>query len=152
MIGIPILESALFLCIMENRSDIRKIKVSSMTSNKDLFWIKMLWSAVVIFTVTLFAYIRYDQSPGIIGFGIYPYVFSPYVIGTTIIVLMMGLVRLIRKDSFYHVLAGTSNAYLTIVGLYVILTAQVKTLRSIDLLFVANGLFAAVILIKAYRG
>jgi len=122
-----------------------------MSSKKGFFWINILWSIVVIFAVALFAYIRYSQSNGIIGFEIYPYVFSPYVIGATIVIYLLSIARVIKNRSFLYTLAGTSNAFLAIAGLYLVFTSQVKVLHPIDLFFAANGLIAVFILIKAYR-
>ena len=122
-----------------------------MPTKRDLFWLKLLWSVVVIFAVTLFAYIRYTHSDGIIGFDIYPYIFSPYVIGGAIIIFILGMAHVISENSFYHVLAGASNGYLSLVGAYVVFSSQVKTPHLIDLLFVVNGLIAAIILIRAYQ-
>src|SRR5216684_3275054 len=97
-----------------------------MSIEKNLNWQKIIWASVVIFGLVLLAYIKYQKSQDEIGFDFYPYVIWPYIIGMSIMIILLRLSRVIRNTAFVYILIGLLNATIGVVGIYLDLTSQVK--------------------------
>jgi len=117
-----------------------------MEKESNLFWQKVLWSVVIIFAVTLFAYIRYNQVSNIISFGIYIYLVWPYVIIPSIILVLVRLPAIgLSAQSFVYLFAGTANACLGITGVYALATSDTRMSLLIHAMFVSNIILATFI-------
>jgi len=80
-------------------------------------WIKILWSIVILFSISLWIYISNCRSNGIIGFEIYPYFISPVVLVMAIIVAILRKRKAIQSLSFLYILAAVANAYIGVLGI-----------------------------------
>jgi len=115
-------------------------------------WQKVLWSLVIIFAVTLSAYIRYRQSNNIISFGIFTYYVWPYVsIPSIILVLLRLSTKNLSIVSFIYLFAGTANACLGIAGVYMLFTSDSRMDLFIHGMFFSNILLAVYVFYDAVR-
>ena len=118
---------------------------------KNLNWQKILWSTVLIFGLTLVAYIKYQRSDNEIGFDIYPYVIWPYVIGATTIILILRFSKILKRNSFPYIFFGLLNTLEGLIGLYLNLTSQIKLSFLIYGMFITNILFVVVIFWDVFK-
>src|SRR5258706_9074602 len=110
-----------------------------MVKEDSLRWQKILWSVVIIFALTLLAYIKYVRSNGIISFGIFPYFIWPYVIVPSIVTMLLRLPRMgLTRKSFIYIFIGTVNVYIGAVGLYLVVRSDTSMSFSIHAMFCIN--------------
>jgi len=126
------------------------LKSKSMKTYSSDFWIKILWCVVIIFAWTLLAYIRYSKSGSIIGFSIYPYILSPYLIGYGVCATLLSITKVITRRSFIYILAGLSNGYIGLLGFYLELIGKNTKPDLIVVFLICNVVFGAGILIDAW--
>lgn len=122
-----------------------------MNTGNTLIWQKILWSVVINFGVTLLAYIKYKNSSNIIGFDIYPYVLSPYVGATSIIIILLRIWDILATNSFLLVFTATVNVYIGSLGVYLNATSDVQIGFLMHVMFYVNILIATYIFFDIFR-
>lgn len=120
--------------------------------NKNNFkWQNFLWSIVIIFGLTLFAYTRFTKSNSIIGFDIYPYALSPYVAAGSLIIILLRILRVISNESFLYIFIATLNIYLGTLGAYLDASSEAPVSLLIHTMFYLNILLAIFIFFDVFR-
>jgi hypothetical protein len=118
-----------------------------MQANKELKWQKLLWSLVIIVASTLVAYRRFMESSRILGFGVYLYVVRPYLIGFSLLIILLRLwgARSLA-GSFIYIFTGATNAFMGLVGIYLLLTSQISLSFATRAMFFFHTLLAVFVL------
>jgi hypothetical protein len=109
-------------------------------------WIKILWSVVILFALSLWIYRTNGSSNGILGIEIVPYIFSPIVLAVTIVVVLLQMWNKMDKRAFFYILVAVSNLYVGSLGIYFNLASQIRVFSIIDLVFICNIACAIVFL------
>jgi len=122
-----------------------------MKNTRSLKWQKILWSVVIVFALTLVAYIKYSKSDSIIAFGIYPYVLEPYVIISSLAIALFRIFRIISNESFLYIFAATVSVYIGSMGVYLNSTGETKMNIIIQGLFCLNILMAIFIFFDVFK-
>lgn len=122
-----------------------------MRTENSLIWQKVLWSIVINFGITLFAYIKYTKSSGVIGFEIYSFVLSPYASAAGFIIILFRFWRASFLKSFLYVFIATVNIYLGPLGVYLNATSEVRMSFLLQGMFYLNILIAIFIFIDIFR-
>lgn len=123
-----------------------------MAKDNDLRWQKILWSVVIIFALTLAAYIRYSRYNNIISFWIYPYFIWPYVFIPSIIILILRFFRIsIFQESFIYIFIGTLNFCIGVTGAYLIAKGDEKLSLLIHSMFYLNILLGSIIFMDVFK-
>ena len=123
-----------------------------MDADRKFIWVKLIWSVVVIFSISLLLYIRHTKAGGIIGFGIYPYVLAPYILGLSVLLTLLRFIipTLIRR-SFIYLLTGTFTLLIGSVGIYLDTSSQARVDYTIHTIFYLNFIGAFFIFIDSFR-
>ena len=123
-----------------------------MESDRKFIWVKLIWTVVVIFFVALLFYIRHTKVGGIIGFGIYPYLLSPYTLGLSFLLILLRLIipAYIRR-SFVYLFAGTISILLGVCGIYLDAYSPTEVNYIIHAIFYLNFLLAMFIFFDALK-
>jgi len=122
-----------------------------MTNERSLKWQKILWSVVIIFALTLIAYIRHSKSDSIIGFDIYPYVLEPYVMISSLAVALLRFFRIISYESFFYIFMATVCVYIGVIGVYLNSTSKTNMSLMMQGLFYLNLLMAIFIFFDVFK-
>ena len=123
-----------------------------MSNDSNLRWLKILWSLVIIFAITLFAYLRYTHTYHVINFSIFRYFIWPYAILLSVIVLILRLFKLgISQASFMYILIGTMNFCIGLVGAYIVAASDSPVGISNHAIFYANLFIAIIIFVDVFR-
>jgi hypothetical protein len=112
--------------------------------------LKLLWSFVIIFALSLLAYVRYDSSSTIISFSIYPALVSPYVAALGILAFLLRIAKFVSEDAFICVLGALSGAYIGLVGLYIEMISQ-RPIALVIFMFLANLILSAILFFPVFR-
>jgi hypothetical protein len=122
-----------------------------MTGKNNLKWQYILWSVVVIFGLTLTAYVKYMRSDGIIGFDIYPYVLEPYVIISSLIIALLRILRVISNESFLYIFIAAVSLFIGAIGVYLNMTGVAQMSILSHSMFYLNVLIAIIIFFDVFR-
>ena len=123
-----------------------------MEKESNLNWQKILWSIVIIFALTLAAYIRYNKSNNIISFWIYPYFIWPYVIVASTLILVLRLFRIaISQESFLYIFIGILNFGIGVTGSYLIAKSDAKVSLLIHSMFYVSILLSVFIFMDVFK-
>ncbi len=118
-----------------------------MSNDRNLRWQKILWSVVIIFAISLFLYLRYNQTYHVIKFSIFPYFIWPYLAALSSIVIVLRIIRLgISRESFIYILIGTTNFYIGGIGSYILATSDAPLSWGIHAMFYSSLLAAIIVL------
>lgn len=114
-----------------------------MGSDRNFIWIKLLWSAVIVFSLTLLLYIKHTKADGIIGFGIYPYILAPYTLGlSALLIILRFTISKSARRLFIYLFAGTISLFIGLVGIYLDASSQTIVDYTFHILFYLNSLLA----------
>jgi hypothetical protein len=123
-----------------------------MSEYKDWKWQKLLWSVVILVAMTLVAYKRFMESSTILGFSIYLYIVGPYLLGFSLLIVLLRLwvVRSLEGSSIY-VFTGTTNAFVGLAGAWVLYTSQVSLNVATRAMFCSHILLAVFVLGDVFK-